>query len=379
LQAATHFDHLIILHEINKEEMGAYRKAFYLQSLQHLSDELVKLKQKIYFVHDIAESLNKIPKPKQVIASRSYNAWELKKEKLIEPPIKFFDQNTLYQEKELPFTIQKLPDTFSAFRRKIELQDKFSADPIKIDILPPESEHRLVSLPLPKIEQSNPNFLGGEKAGLARLQHYLWDTNKVDHYKETRNGMLEFDDSSKFSPWLALGCLSPNTIYRELKAYEEQVCKNESTYWLYFELLWRDYFKYLSLKYKEKLFEPGGIQNKNLSNIKEDSCLLEKIQSAKSGDDFIDANIKELLATGWMSNRGRQNVASFFCKELLLDWRLGANFFQKHLIDYDCESNWGNWAYLAGVGTDPRDRKFNTKKQAEIYDPDAAYRKKFLS
>jgi len=69
----------------------------------------------------------------------------------------------------------------------------------------------------------------------------------------------------------------------------------------------------------------------------------------------------ELQKTGWMSNRGRQNVASYFAKDLLLDWRIGAAYFESQLIDYDVHSNYGNWMYVAGVGNDPRDRKFNVR------------------
>jgi deoxyribodipyrimidine photo-lyase len=87
----------------------------------------------------------------------------------------------------------------------------------------------------------------------------------------------------------------------------------------------------------------------------------------------------ELKKTGWMSNRGRQNVASYFAKNLLLDWRIGAAYFESQLIDYDVHSNYGNWMYLSGVGNDPRDRKFNIKTQAENYDGDFIFQNLWLS
>ena len=86
----------------------------------------------------------------------------------------------------------------------------------------------------------------------------------------------------------------------------------------------------------------------------------------------------ELQKTGFMSNRGRQNVASYFCKNLQLDWRIGAAYFEKMLIDYDVHSNYGNWLYLAGIGNDARDRSFNTEKQAEQYDSDKKFRNLWL-
>ena len=83
--------------------------------------------------------------------------------------------------------------------------------------------------------------------------------------------------------------------------------------------------------------------------------------------------MKEIAATGFMSNRGRQNVASYFAKEMQQDWRIGASYFESMLIDYDVHSNWGNWMYNSGVGNDPRDRKFNIESQSNRYDPDNKY------
>ena len=79
-----------------------------------------------------------------------------------------------------------------------------------------------------------------------------------------------------------------------------------------------------------------------------------------------------------MSNRGRQNVASYFAKELQIDWRIGASYFESSLIDYDVHSNYGNWQYVAGVGNDPRDRKFNIKLQSERYDPQQKFQNLWL-
>jgi deoxyribodipyrimidine photo-lyase len=103
-------------------------------------------------------------------------------------------------------------------------------------------------------------------------------------------------------------------------------------------------------------------------------------KNGETGLDFIDANMKELKLSGFMSNRGRQNVASYLCNDLKLDWRYGAACFEEQLIDYDVCSNWGNWAYIAGVGNDPRGhRVFNVQKQANDYDKDFTYRKLWLT
>jgi deoxyribodipyrimidine photolyase len=84
---------------------------------------------------------------------------------------------------------------------------------------------------------------GGESEALARLQHYLWGSDLVATYFDIRNGMLGGDYSTKFAAWMAAGCLSPRTIYHELKKYEAQRTANKSTYWVVFELIWRDFFR----------------------------------------------------------------------------------------------------------------------------------------
>ena len=103
------------------------------------------------------------------------------------------------------------------------------------------------------------SLLGGTDTGIKRLDQYFWKSKKLSFYKKTRNGLLGVDYSSKFSPWLANGSISPKTIYWEIKRYEKEIQKNQSTYWLVFELIWRDYFKYISLKHGNKIFRIGGI------------------------------------------------------------------------------------------------------------------------
>lgn len=259
-----------------------------------------------------------------------------------------FDQGTLIAQRDLPFDLEKMPFVFTDFRKKIESQLKIKP---------------LVDAP----------FTPKENAGVARLNHYLWKTHAIENYKETRNGMIRFDDSSKLSPWLSIGNISPRTVYYELKQYEDKVCKNESTYWLFFELLWRDYFKFFSLKFGKKIFLTSGLKPGVSPNRKS----LETFHSwceGKTPDAFINANMKQLNLAGWMSNRGRQNVASYLIHDLGLDWTWGAAYFEEKLFDYDPDLNWGNWLYLCGRGSDPRARKFNTIKQAETYDPQGEYR-----
>lgn len=294
----------------------------------------------------------------------------------------------LFHPDDIPYpSYSKIPEVFTQFRKACEKQASVRtlAQP-----LAPKSIENLIDLDtgLPSPEQlgfepfePDPRsafpFRGGEKAAKERLNHYFWESKKLSFYKKTRNGLLGTDYSSKFSPWLANGSISARTIYWEVKKYEREIKKNQDTYWLIFELIWRDYFKYISLKHGSKIFFVGGIKNRDYP-WGQASELLQRWTEGRTDCDFVNANMLELAHTGWMSNRGRQNVASYWAKEWEQDWRIGASYFESLLLDYDVHSNWGNWMYNSGVGNDPRDRKFNTSLQADRYDPSGKFRRTWL-
>ena len=290
----------------------------------------------------------------------------------------------LYHTQDLPVPVQHTPDVFTQFRKENE-----SVTPIRPPLPTPVSMPRLPHDALPGSMPSlqdfdipeplhHPDaaldFKGGETEGLRRLRHYLWESNAIANYKNTRNGLIGSDYSSKFSPWLSTGCLSPKMVYAEIRRYEHERMKNESTYWLFFELLWRDFFRLMGKKHGNCIFQKGGPQKKNLKNLRNNTELFTAWKEGRTGVPFIDANMRELAATGWMSNRGRQNVASFLVRDLKVNWQMGAEYFESMLLDYDPCSNWGNWNYVAGVGSDPReDRYFNILTQARNYDPEGEY------
>ncbi len=290
----------------------------------------------------------------------------------------------LYHTQDLPVPVHHTPDIFTQFRK-----DNEHITPIRPPLPVPTSMPPVTCIedhgdmpqladfghpPIVPDPRAGLPVCGGETAGLARLHYYLWETDLIKTYKETRNGLLGGDFSSRFSAWLAQGCLSPKTVYEQLKKYEQERGANESTYWLFFELLWRDFFRLLGKKYGNRIFLRGGIQNKPNKQLKNNYELFQLWAAGQTGVPFIDANMREMNATGFMSNRGRQNVASFLVKDLKVNWQMGAEYFESLLIDYDPTSNWGNWNYVAGVGSDPReDRYFNILTQAKNYDPHGDY------
>ena len=384
--------------EYGFQKTGSFRAQFLLEAVSDLDKNLRELGSGLIILKGKPEV--EIPKIVQeynackVFAKREVTYEENQTEDLVESELfklrcefETFSTSTLYHAEDLPFSIKDIPDVFTNFRKKTEkdatIRTVFEKPlSIKSPIIPPINLPTLKDLGLGNVpidSRAVLQFKGGETHALERVSHYFFETKSISIYKETRNGMIGANYSSKFSAWLALGCLSPRELYFELKKYEAQYEANESTYWLVFELLWRDYFRFMMKKYHVKFFQQNGIQNKGIAVNKHNSTILKSWIDGKTGVDFVDANMIELKLTGFMSNRGRQNVASYLCNDLKLDWRYGAAYFEQQLIDYDVCSNWGNWAYLAGVGKDPRgNRYFNIEKQAQDYDKNKAFRNLWL-
>lgn len=247
-------------------------------------------------------------------------------------------------------------------------------------------------------------FRGGERSAHERIVH-LVKSGTVSSYKETRNGLLGVDYSTKLSAYLALGCISARQVHEELLRFENGKAEaykdlagygkgeNVGTAGIRFELLWRDYMRLCTAKFGRKLFMLSGFtQNKSYDtrwktadkavaargqdpSPDKVSQLLERFNEGTTGMRLIDATQRELYLTGYTSNRARQNAASFLSKHLNIDWRYGAEWYEMMLVDHDTSSNWANWQYVAGVGNDPRGdaRIFNPVKQAFDYDKDGAY------
>lgn len=299
--------------------------------------------------------------------------------------VKTYWESSLIHPDDLPFVLDKLPDVFTAFRNKIEkycsVRSEFETPTIINAIKVNHTDTSLLPsyTGLKADTRAVVTFLGGEEKAQERLTHYFEKSHAIATYKETRNGLLGADYSSKFSPWLAQGCISAKSIYWALKAYEIKYGANDSTYWLYFELLWRDFFRFVALKFGNKLFLKSGLKQTD-QNATFSPKWYEKWKTGQLREPFVDANMRELMGTGFMSNRGRQNVASYWVHNLKQDWRAGAAWFESQLIDFDAASNYGNWLYVAGIGNDPRpNRIFNVQKQAAMYDPDGEYVQHWLA
>jgi deoxyribodipyrimidine photo-lyase len=372
-----------------------YRVKFLLETISDLKSQLDKLNISLIITHkDFGQSINEIINQFEVTSIYTQTEWtrdELKEESFIPEEInliKDFDQ-FLFSPNDVRSLYDNIPRGFSNFRKKCEKYLSVN-DTLSIPKSLNSDNKISIDYPIPSLsdlgfkdfevhKDSVFRFKGGETNAKNRIRNYFFETRNVSTYKLTRNGLIGEDYSSKFSPWLANGSVSVKYIFKSLKEYEKEVEKNDSTYWLYFELIWRDFFKYVSMQHKDKFFNKDGIYGEDKEWSDDQDILLNWI-NGKTNEPFVNANMIELSQTGFMSNRGRQNVSNYLTRELKIDWRIGAEYFESMLIDYDVHSNYGNWLYNAGIGNDSMPfRKFNPKLQSERYDPDKLYEKIWLN
>ena len=301
-------------------------------------------------------------------------------------------QGGLFAWADLPFEPAETPDVFTAFRQAVQRagvrpqapRPAPQTWPQALDAAdtwarhhrwPDELSHAAAEVraePRSSFPLTEPAWHIGERLAQAHWARYL--ARGLAHaYKSTRNGLHGQDFSTKLSPWLAWGAISARQAHHALEAWEARHGANEDSGWITFELLWREHFRLLHLKHGRRLYLAGGLSR--LPRPRHDAEAFARWCQGETGHALVDAGMRELRATGWLSNRMRQIVASHLIHDLHGDWRAGAAWFESRLIDFDVFSNQGNWAYIAGRGTDPRGgRRFDPDKQAREHDPDGRYR-----
>ena len=207
---------------------------------------------------------------------------------------------------------------------------------------------------------------GGETAGRALVTS--WGRSQLARYEELHDD-LAADGTSRLSPYLHFGCLSPLELAQRLQQrpgaepFVRQLC-------------WRDFYHQLLAARPETTtrdMRPRG------DRWHHDTRSLDAWREGRTGYPIVDAGMRQLAREGWMHNRARLITASFLTKHLYVDWRLGAAHFFDLLVDGDVANNIGNWQWVAGTGADTRpNRIFNPLRQAERYDPDGEYVRRYV-
>jgi deoxyribodipyrimidine photo-lyase len=226
-------------------------------------------------------------------------------------------------------------------------------------------------------------FIGGESVARKTWKEFL--SKRIIDYHVHRN-YPAIDGTSRMSPYLRFGCISIKEMVEDVVNLKEKrqessetvKGENESIDAYLNELIWREFYQ--AVLYHFPYVVDSNYRKKfNKIRWNNNRKYLDDWKSGKTGFPFVDAGMRQLNSTGWMHNRVRMVVASFLTKDLLHDWKLGAHYFEEKLMDIDTASNIGGWQWSASTGIDPKPmRIFNPRLQAEKYDPQGEYIKRWI-
>ena len=221
-----------------------------------------------------------------------------------------------------------------------------------------------------KFVKPNNNILvhGGRTQAQEKLKNALRDQEEYDSSRD-----FFTYKTTHLSAYIKFGCLSIREVYHAFKQ------KFGLKHGLIRELIWREFFAHVLYCYPEVVGQSYQPKYRSL-NWSQSKINIEKWQTGMTGFPLVDACMREMNTTGYMHNRGRMTTASFLIKTLLIDWRIGEQYFAQQLTDYDIASNNGNWQGISGTGVDmkPYFRDMNPWIQSFKFDVDAEYIKKWV-
>ena len=212
---------------------------------------------------------------------------------------------------------------------------------------------------------------GGEREGRRRLATFL-DAD-VRAYADNHDA-LGADRTSRLSPYLHFGCVSPRELESGLpegdgpEAFHRQLC-------------WRDFYHALLLNFPANAHLEFQERYRSGLDWPGDDDAFAAWTEGRTGFPLVDAGMRQLRHEGWMHNRARLVVGSFLTKDLGVDWRRGERWFMRLLLDGDEANNNGNWQWIASVGADPAPffrRMFSPERHQERFDPDGAYVRRWV-
>ncbi|MCS7073511.1 MAG: DASH family cryptochrome [Bacteroidia bacterium] len=361
---------------------GTIRKQFLLESIADLNQQLQSIGSNLLILQGLPEQI--LPDLVQIIQASAivYQAELASEEIEVEENLRqSLPSNcklipcwgqTLLNPEDLPFL--HVPDSFSEFRKLLEKSAEIQPPkviPSTIHTFTPDNSRRIPSLfPLKFPLTSNSKFHGGESIALAKVANFCQKEGFLSNI-----GYLEKDKTiMQISPWLSHGCLSPRFLYQKLQEFsEDNERKNRIATQLQEQLYRREYYRWFAKKYGIQIFLSGGVAELPV-RWKTDKRLFEAWQFGNTGFPLIDAIQRQLLHTGWISGLAREITATFFVHYLGLDWRMGAEWFESQLIDYDVYSNYGNWIRMSGLNS-PKKQTFipNLTKIFQTADPTGEY------
>jgi deoxyribodipyrimidine photo-lyase len=233
------------------------------------------------------------------------------------------------------------------------------------------------SLPLPS--WPGPSLPAGEAAAMGKLEGFA--RGAVFAYAKTRN-RLDLEGTSGLSPYLRFGMVSAHRVLAAaLEALDRApgVEERESASAFVSELIWREFYLSILHHFPEVRARSFRPETRNVA-WRDDPEGFRAWCEGRTGYPVVDAAMRQLAATGFLHNRARMIAAAFLTKDLLIDWRLGEEWFMKHLVDGDPAANNGGWQWCAGTGTDaaPYFRIFNPTLQGKRFDPAGAFVRRWV-
>jgi len=268
--------------------------------------------------------------------------------------------------------------TFTPFKRVWETRVRVGPRLNSMPLLPKmKLGGTPASAPLPALEEyglhlTQTIFEASEAAAQKSLQAFA--QAKLSEYADNRDNTGDENSTSSLSVHLKYGTLSVRDCWREA----DKIGGRGAAKWQD-ELAWRDFFNALLYHHPtmlQKAIQPALAALRFDTNAE----YLARWKSGTTGYPYVDAGIRQMRQMGWMHNRTRQIAASFLCKDLLIDWRIGAEFYMQELVDGDWASNYGGWQWVAGTAPDPNGnfRVFNPVAQQRRYDPNLTYCRRWI-
>ncbi|MGE5355949.1 MAG: DASH family cryptochrome [Deltaproteobacteria bacterium] len=379
-------------------QIGVYRAQFIIDSVNNLKkslhekniDLIVRFGKAEDIICEIADQVKstivfcnreRAPEEEIIQDNLEKKLWHIGQE------LRFSRGKMLYHTGDLPFPVRHTPDTYAAFyrevgkivpvRKPLPVPDKMLPymGTVESDPVPSLTELGFSEDEIPK---EGFRFKGGESEGLKKLDEFIKSSFKVNSLKINRKNKDEVL-ITHLSPYINAGVLSPKTLYESINQYMGNKYHASRASCILHGLMRRDFMKLLEKKYKTKIFEHGGIKGNEQYELKPE---LEKFQlwrEARTGIPIVDAFMRELNNTGYISYEGRRILSQFLIEELCVTWQLGAEYFQSKLVDYNPCSNWGNWNIMAGVAFDTKeDRYCSIITKARKLDPKGEFVRKWV-
>ena len=345
---------------LSHETASVLRKEVTFGAVLDLRASLEKLNISLYITDSFEHTLQSLAKEFSLILYISQEVGT--QERALEQQLCRYEHRLFFEQTMIEPFVFDYTKSFSHFRNRVIATKIKAPEP---EPKPLQNNTRAYDIAQPNITKyENLEAPFTQKSAAARVVFYL--KNHLYDYEKSRWFIDGEDISTHFSPYLSLGIISPKSLHKSLREAEANYGASSSSAFIFMELLWRDFFHHVMRQSHNQLFLSSGFGDVAVQASKNQE-FLERFYTAQTDEPLINAGIKELRLSGWLSNRMRQLLANYFCRVLGLDFRYGAAFFQTYLIDYNPAANWGNWAYQAGVGNDKRGNVFDIAAQSARY------------